>query len=96
MNPIDPRLDRLLEAALKACPPVPEPSAWFEQRMIQSLRAEAAPFFAYLDGMIIFRSFIFAAVITSVSVLLPAMQVRNPYLETVDLATATTQMEQMR
>jgi hypothetical protein len=96
MNLIDHRLNRLLEAAQRACPPIPEPSPWFEQRMIQLLRAEKNPFCGYFEGVLIFRVLMVAVVIMAVSVTLPLAQTKNPYVETLDLANSTVQMVQMR
>jgi hypothetical protein len=84
MNLIDHRLNRLLEGAQRACPPIPEPPPWFEQRMIQ------------LEGVPFFRIFAVAVVIMAVSVTLPLAQPKNPYLETLDLANSTVQRVQMR
>ena len=96
MNLIDHRLNRLLEGAQRACPPIPEPPPWFEQRMIQLLRAEKNPFSGYLEGVPFFRIFAVAVVIMAVSVTLPLAQPKNPYLETLDLANSTVQRVQMR
>jgi hypothetical protein len=96
MNSSENRLDRLLEAAQKASPPVPQPSPWFEQRMIAALQTETKPFSTYLDAIPIFRIVACAAVIAIVSIILPVIQPKNPYAETIDLANSTVRLEQLR
>jgi hypothetical protein len=96
MNPIEHRLSRLLEAAQKACPPIPEPSPWFEQRMIQALRTEAAPLSNYIESVLIFRILAVAAIIMVASAILPFAQPKDPYTENMNLANSTLQLVQMR
>jgi hypothetical protein len=95
MNPIERRLDRLLEAAQKTCPPIPASSPWFEQRVLMALRKEGTPLSSYLDGLLTFRILALAAVITVVSVGLPFVQMKNPYIETMNLANSTIRLVQM-
>ena len=94
MNPSDDKLNRLLEAAQSARPPIPEPSPWFEQRMVQALKAEETGFAAFLDFRLIFRTMAFAAVIAAVSVILPLTQVKSPYADVLTLADSGLQWEQ--
>jgi hypothetical protein len=91
MNPIERRLDRLLEAAQNACPPIPASSPWFEQRVLMALRKDTTPLSSYLDSTLTFRILALAAVITMVSVVLPFVQVKNPYTETMNLANSTVE-----
>jgi hypothetical protein len=94
MNPPDHRLNRLLEAAQRACPPVPEISPWFETRVMAGLRAEALPLSGLFDAPFVFRILAGAALLMVVSVTLPLLQVKNPYLETMEMAN-TIQMENL-
>jgi hypothetical protein len=86
MNTPEDRLNRLLKAAQEACPPIPLPSPWFEQRMIHFLREETNPFSSYLDGFPLWRILTFAGVVMAVSVTLTLIQTKNPYLETMEWA----------
>ncbi len=95
MNPADHRLQRLLEAAQRACPPVPVSSPWFEQRVISALRAETAPPSGSFDGRIVFRLLGGAAVLMTASLVLPFVQIKNPYLETLEWINPTSQMEEI-
>jgi len=88
---VDRKLERLLEAAREACPPVAPPSPWFEQRMLQRLREEAAP---SMDGALIFRMLGFAAAIALVCACLPLLQAGNPYRDTLNLANSAAQFGQ--
>ena len=95
MNPSDHRLNRLLDAAQMACPPIPEPSAWFEQRMVMILKAQDIPSYGLFDGRLIFRMLAGAVLIMTVSVILSVVQVKNPYLETMEQANTMAQMEKL-
>lgn len=94
-DPVSRKLERLLDAAREACPPVPPPSPWFEQRMLQRLRGDAATPFAALEGALIFRILCFAAACALVCVSLPLMQTTNPYRDTLNLANSAAQIGQM-
>lgn len=94
MNSSEDQLNRLLEAAHSAIPPIPEPSPWFEQRMVQALQAEETSFFAFLDVRLIFRAMAFASVIALVSISLPLIEVKNPDADVLNLADSGLQMEQ--
>jgi hypothetical protein len=96
MNPLENRLDRLLAAAQNACPPIPPPTPWFEQRLVQLVLAELNPFPPAFEGIVIFRSLVFAAVIAVVSVALPLLRPANPYRETLDLVNSGVQLEQLQ
>ncbi len=93
-DPIPRRLERLLDAAQSACPTLPQPSPWFEQRMLQRLHAETSASFAALEGGLIFRTLCFAAVVALVSVALPLLQVKNPYRETLEIVNSAAQTSQ--
>jgi len=94
MNPSDDRLNRLLEAAQGACPPEPEPSPWFEQRVLAALKEQAPTLSSLIDGRFLFRILAGGALVMAFSAILPLVQVKNPYLETMELANTTTvQME---
>lgn len=93
-DPILRRLERLLDAAQSACPPVPAPSPWFEQRMLQRLRADTSASFAALEGTLIFRMLCFAVVVALVSVALPLLQIKNPYRETLEMVNSAAQISQ--
>jgi hypothetical protein len=100
MNPPDPKLDRLLEAAQNACPPIPQPPPWFEQRMIQSLRRDMIPLAGPVnedryEDRFIFRILGGAALLMAISIILPLVQIKNPYLETMQWVQAV-QMEKIR
>jgi hypothetical protein len=95
MNTPDDRLNRLLEAAQKACPPIPAIPAWLEHGVVVSLRAEPSPSFGFFDSRFVFRLLAGAAVVTAASVVLPLIQVKNPYIETMELANTTPQMEKI-
>jgi len=90
------RLNRLLEAARAACPPVAGPSPWFEQRVLQNLREQPPSLVCGFDGMLAFRIFAVAAVVTVVSVVLPFLRPANPYLEAFDETNSVVQLEQVR
>ena len=94
MNPSEDTLNRLLEAAQSARPPIPEPSAWFEQRMMQVLTAEETSFFAFLDLRLIFRAMALASVIAAVSISLPLIHATNPDADVLALADSGLQWEQ--
>ena len=94
INPSDLRLERLLEAAQRACPPVPEPSPSFETRVMADLRAEALPLSGLFDAPFVFRILAGAAFFMAISVTLPLVQVKNPYLETMEMAN-TIQLENL-
>ncbi len=96
MNPIDHRLERLLEAARLGCPPVPEPSPWFEQRLVQVLRNDTDFLSSFPDGILLLRILTVAAVVALVSVILPLAQTDDPYREGLDLTNSSLQLEQMR
>ena len=100
MKPIDKivegRLERLLEAAQAACPPVASPSPWFEQRVIQALLSEPPSLFAALDNVLVFRMLACACVITLASVALPLLQTKNPYVEAFDLTNSAIQIDQVQ
>ena len=93
-DPVSRKLERLLDAAQVACPPVPAPSPWFEQRMLQRLRSEAAPSFGAFEGALIFRMLCFAAACAFVCISLPLMQTSNPYRDTLNLANSAAQIGQ--
>lgn len=95
MNPSDHRLNRLLEAAQKARPPLPGIPPWFEHGVIIALRTEPNPSSRLFESRFIFRMLAGAAVLMAVSVILPLVQVKNPYLETMELANTTAQMEKI-
>ena len=95
MNPADRRLERLLEAAQAARAPIPGPSPWFEQRVIQALKTEALPSSGFVDGGFIFRFLLGAAALAVVSVILPLVQLENPYTEIYDSAQTTVQLEKI-
>jgi hypothetical protein len=95
MNPADLRLERLLEAAQRACPSVSEPSPWFEQRLISALRAETAPSSGIFDGLIVFRLLSGAALLMTASLILSFVQIKNPYLETLEWINPTSQIERI-
>lgn len=92
MNPSHNRLERLLGAARDRTP-IPEPSPWFEQRMISALRTEEG---AFADSFaLVFRFLAGAALLMALSVILASAQPRNPYLETMEMAGKTMQMEKI-
>lgn len=93
-DPVSRKLERLLDAAREACPPVPPPSPWFEQRMLQRLRSDAAPSLGAFEGVLIFRMLCFAAACAFVCVSLPLMQTSNPYRDTLNLANSAAQIGQ--
>lgn len=78
-----------------ACPPIPQPSPWFEQRMVKILKAQDIPSYGLFDGRFIFRMLGGAALIMAVSVVLSAVQVKNPYLETMEQVNTMAQMEKL-
>jgi len=94
MNSSDEKLNRLLEAAQSARPPIPEPSAWFEQRMVQALKAEEIGFAAFFDFRLVFRAMAFASVIAALSISLPLIQAKSPYNDEINLADSGLRMEQ--
>ena len=94
-DPVGRKLERLLDAAREACPPVPPPSPWFEQRMLQRLRSDATLSFGALEGMLIFRILGFASAFALICVCLPLFQTNNPYRETLSLANSAAQFGQM-
>ena len=94
MHPSEDRLNRLLEAAQEACPGVPEPSPWFEQRVLAALREQVPTLTNLIEGWFLFRIVAAGALLMALSLALPLLQVKNPYLETLELANTTTaQME---
>jgi hypothetical protein len=95
MNPADLRLERLLGAAQRACPPVPEPSPWFEQRVISALRTDTAPASGIFDGLIVLRFLSGAALLMAASLILSFVQIKNPYLETLEWINPTSQIERI-
>jgi len=96
MNPSDRRLDRLLEAAQGSREPIPHPSPWFEQRVILALKEEAIPLSGLIDGGLIFRFLIGAAGLMALSIILASVQINNPYIETIELANTTAQLEKIQ
>ena len=94
-DPASRKLERLLDAAREACPPVPPPSPWFEQRMLQRLRSDTAPSFAAFEGALIFRMLCFAAACAVVCVCLPLTQTSNPYRDTLNMANSAAQIGQL-
>jgi hypothetical protein len=94
MNPSEEKLNRVLEAAQSARPPIPHPSPWFEQRMVQALKAEETSFFGFLDVRLIFRAMAFASVIAAVSISLPLIQATSPYADVLNLADTGLRWEQ--
>ncbi len=73
---------------------MPEISPWFETRVLAGLRAEALPLSGLFDAPFVFRILAGAALFMAISVMLPMVQAKNPYLETMELAN-TTQMEKL-
>jgi hypothetical protein len=94
-DPVSRKLERLLDAAREACPPVPPPSPWFEQRMLQRLRSDGAPSLGAFEGVLIFRMLGFAAAFAFVCVCLPLFQTSNPYRDTLNLANSAAQIGQL-
>ena len=78
-----------------ACPPIPKPSPWFEQRMVMLLKAQDIPLSGLFDGSLIFRILASAALIMAVSVFLSMVQVKNPYIETMEQVNTMAQMEKL-
>ena len=89
-------LNRLMEAARAACPPVGGPSPWFEQRVLLGLREETPALRSALDGSMMLRSFAVAAVVAVVSAVLPVIRPANPYLEAFDANNSVVQRVQAR
>jgi hypothetical protein len=94
MKSLEDRLNRLLKAAEDACPPVPELSPWFAQRMVKLLRQEeTAATSTLLESGFLFRAFATAVFVMLLSVTLPLLKAQNPYGETLNLANSTIQFE---
>jgi len=93
MNPSEHRLNRILDAALNATPPIPPPSFQLQQRMIAILREKQESIWNCLDGFLTLRIFAAATVVMAICVALPLMQVKNPYHETINLANSLAQLE---
>jgi hypothetical protein len=98
MNPSDDRLDRLIRAARahQANEPVPPLSPWLEQRVIWALRENRDNTSqGWLNGGILFRYLVGAAVLAAVSLTLPFTLQGNPYLEMLDWTSPMTDLEKI-
>lgn len=95
MNSSDHRLDRLLESAQRARLPMPVPSPWLEQRVVLSLKAGTMPSSHFIESWFIFRILAGATVLMAASLILPLTQVKNPYLESLELVNSTVQWEKI-
>jgi hypothetical protein len=90
MNSPEQRLERLLAAAQKACPPIPEPPNWLDQRVLQALRSEEDAWKATVR--FIWPLLAGAALLMTASLAIrPSLQRMNPYMESLEMIKVTTQ-----
>jgi hypothetical protein len=95
MNPSENRFNRLLDAAQQACPPVPGPSPWFEQKVMRALKAQQMSLADFFDGAFIFRMLGGAAGVMAISLILTLAPAQNPYTDLMASIDTTAQTNQL-